>query len=77
MAEQRTYLIAVIRNGVECLEGQMVRAATAAEVTVGDRIDWPASAFEGKPQRVSHEVVEVRDATEHVEPVVVLRRSDV
>jgi hypothetical protein len=76
MAAQRSYLVATIRNDIESLEGQMVRAGTAPEVAVGERIDWTQWISQGEPLRVPHEVVEVREATDHFESVVVLRRSD-
>lgn len=78
MVEQRCYLVAVMRDGTEQLEGQMVRAATAATPHVGDQISWPLPvAGDEPPSRVPHEVIEVREATERSESVVVLRPSDV
>lgn len=74
LVEQRSYLVAVMRDGVEHLEGQMVRAATAAAPKVGDQVNWSLPAVgDGPPPWVLHEVIEVRDATEHFESVVVLQ----
>ncbi len=75
MSGQRSYLVAVVRDGVEQLEGQMVRAASGSEVRVGDLVTWVdlRQPVEGKPQPVPYRVVEIREATEHLEAVVVLR----
>ena len=68
---QKTYNVAVIREGGERLEGQYVHA-TARPIQVGDAVQWPLVFEPGVPP-VPFEVIEIRESTDHSEPVILLR----
>jgi hypothetical protein len=70
------YVVVLHDDGTESLSGQRVAAPGTPAPAIGDSLAWPdiEGAIPARTKQVPHEVVEVRPASEHRFPVIVLRR---